>query len=115
MNIKDIAKKCAENLDLSSENKAVRQFLQCVLSQIGVKHVAIDNGLRYNFLIYIEVSSKSDMKRLIDDINRALDILVKVTPQNLTEYLSKRKILDWKNEVYLLLSKEFVVVKYVIK
>ncbi len=77
--------------------------------------MAIDNGLKYNFMIYVETTSKDEMKKLIDYLNKALDALTKLVPQNLANYLAERRILDWGEETYLLLSKEFVVVKYVIK
>jgi len=115
VNIEDIAGKCMSNLDLSSESKAVRQFLQCVVSNLGAKYIVVDNGLKYDYLVYVEVSSKEDVKKIADLILTALDRLARSLTGSISDYVSKRKVLDWGTEIYLLLSKEFVVVKYVIK
>ena len=41
--IESIFEKCLTELDFSNESRAVRQFLQCVVSQLNVKHIVIDN------------------------------------------------------------------------
>ncbi len=115
MNVEELVRKCCEKLDLSSENKAVRQFLQCFLTEAKIRHIVVDNGLRYNFLVYIEACSKSELRDIIEVLEKSLEHLAKNSPGNLGNYVLNKRVLDWGSEIYLLLSKEFVVVKYVIK
>ncbi len=111
---------CLQNIDTSSEVKATRQFLTClgeVLSkkyQNNVKAVVVDNGVKYNYVLYLEVYSKDVLDNVLREVEEGLRKLQSASP-SLQEYLKNMKVQDWGNEKYIMLSKEYVIVKYVLR
>ncbi|GEM_PF-2888146 len=111
---------CLKNIDKSSETKAVRQFLSCIGDVVAkqfqdkVKKIVIDNGAKYHYVLYLEVYSKDILGQVVDLVKDGIAKLGETDPK-IGEYVKNMKICDWGDEKYIMLSKEYVIVKYVLR
>ncbi len=113
----DIITQCLENVGSLSSEKATRQFLLCItqkLSDKNIKRIVVDNGTKYNMMIYLEVHDKELYKNIIDKIVNVLDKILE-SRNEISKLVQNYKVINWVNESYVILSKEYVVVKYVLE
>ena len=115
MKVDAVVEKCLSNIDFTSENKAVRQFLQCVVSELGLKYVVVDNGLRYNFLVYLEVETREKLDEVFKTLQEAIESFAGKAPESVAKYIRDRTVVEWPGERYILFGKEYVIVKHVVK
>ncbi len=111
---------CLRSVDKSNETRAVRQFLACIGDlvvkkfQDKVKKIVVDNGAKYHYVLYLEVYSKDVLGEIVNMIKDGITKLGELDPR-LGEYVGNMKICDWGEEKYIMLSKEYVIVKYVLR
>jgi len=117
MSERDIVNSCVKDLDMSNIEKAVRQLLTCVIGKVAssdVKKIVVDNGTKYHMMIYLEVHDRDKYRDIVDKILKSLEEASKID-ERLRNVISNIKVIDWGSESYILLSKEYVVVKYVLE
>ncbi|NPA70259.1 MAG: hypothetical protein GXO26_05560 [Crenarchaeota archaeon] len=120
VSVDEIVSKCLEDIANVSKEKVVRHVLSCITertakSMNNVKRIVIDNGMKYQYMIYLEVYDKSTFGEVVELLKKAIDKVVEQLPQDLKNNFPRPSLVDWGEEKYLLFSKEYVAVKYVLE
>ncbi|NPA23778.1 MAG: hypothetical protein GXO23_05755 [Crenarchaeota archaeon] len=118
--LEDVVTRCLEGITNVSKEKVIRHVLSCVTEKLvksvgKAKRIVVDNGIRYHYMIYLETYDKSTYNDLIDMLSKAIDRIVDSLPEDLKKVFTRPAVVDWGEEKYLLFSKEYVAVKYVLE
>ena len=117
MNIEEIVKNCIPKiegvLDKDDIVRYTRQIIHCLLTNMNLKFIFVDNGLKFNSIFYIEFTSHKDLDENFNKFIRCVEEIEHNVPQELAQYLTKRKVVSMSSEKLVLFDKEYVVFKLV--
>ncbi len=99
----------SENTD---KHRFVRSLMTCIIAKLKLKPIVIDNGSKFNYVIYIESRSKHEAD---ETFNKILEILKEVENKvdKYRDYLSNRRVVVWNAEKFIMFEKEYIIVKAV--
>ncbi len=120
VSVDELVSKCLENISNVSPEKLVRHVLSCITERLvkemkNISRIVVDNGIKYQYMIYLETYDRGTYNDLVNLLKGALDEIANKLPENLRTAYGRPMLVDWGDEKYMLFSKEYVAVKYVLE
>ena len=111
LSLDHIINECLPSED-TDKHRFVRSLMTCIVAKLRLRPIVIDNGLKFNYVIYIESKSKHETD---ETFNKILEILKEVENKinKHRDYLSNRRVVVWNAEKFIMFEKEYIIVKTV--
>lgn len=98
--------------EIKSEDDVVREgrkFISCILSTLNLKFLAIDNGIKYQAMYYIETTS-DHLKGVLDQVLNCINESSNSLPDALRDYLRPR-VKSFDDTYVIMFNNEFITIK----
>ncbi|WP_054856633.1 hypothetical protein [Vulcanisaeta sp. JCM 16159] len=86
-----------------------RKFISCILNSLNLKFIAIDNGIKYQAMYYVETTSEH-LKDALDQVLNCLNGSINSLPDKLRDYL-KPRVKAFDDTYVIMFNNEFVAIK----
>ena len=98
--------------EVNSEDDVIREgrkFISCILGSLNLKFLAIDNGIKYQAMYYVETTS-DHLKNVLDQILNCINEAINSLPDKLRDYL-KPRVKSFDDTYVIMFNNEFITVK----
>ncbi len=93
--------------------RAFRGLLSCLLNACDIKHILIDNGVKYQAMFYIEAPSDK-AGEIVDKILKALKGCIDELPEPLRGYAMSLRVKSLSDAHLIMFNNEYIVIKSVL-
>ncbi len=101
--------KVGEVKDEDDVIKEGRKFISCILSSLNLKFLAIDNGVRYQAMYYVETTGEH-LKEVLDQVLDCINGSMNSLPDKLRDYL-KPRVKSFDDTYVIMFNNEFITIK----
>ncbi len=86
-----------------------RKFITCILSSLNLKFIAIDNGVKYQAMYYVETTNEH-LKGVLDQVLNCINETINSLPDKLRDYL-KPRVKSFDDTYVIMFNNEFITIK----
>ncbi|GAB6947106.1 hypothetical protein JCM16161A_12360 [Vulcanisaeta sp. JCM 16161] len=98
--------------EIKNEDDVIREgrkFISCLLSSLNLKFIAIDNGVKYQAMYYVETTNEQ-LKNVLDQVLNCINGSINSLPDRLREYLRPR-VKSFDDTYVIMFNNEFITIK----
>ncbi|WP_069806585.1 hypothetical protein [Vulcanisaeta thermophila] len=105
----DCAKCAMGSVDEEGLIKKERELITCVLNELGVKYLVVDNGVKYEAMYYVEVNGER-AKEVYEQFMKCVDEALSKSPVDVRDKV-KPRVKTFDNSYVIMFNKEFVTIR----